>query len=361
MPNEALITIATRHSVHYEKLKAHESAKFDSFLRQMDKDIRDRLSKLDLTAITRKKLEQQIAAIGKLLSGTLDDYHKVWRDSVKEAAIYEAGFETRALGQVVEGVSFTLPSDSQIAAAVFSAPLAGIKGPDGGALLESFYQNFSRTEIRRIEGAIRAGYAQGQTTSQVVQAIRGTRAGKFADGILATTSRNARVMAHTALQHAAVTAREDVWKANSSVVKKWRFTATLDGKTSSQCRSLDGTEWEVGKGPRLPLHPGERSTTTAVLADKYAFLSEGRTRASRDPKTGKIKYVKANQSYYEWLRGQPKDFQLTVLGEKRTELFRKGGLSAERFAELNLQKNFQPATLEEMRRMEPTAFSKLED
>lgn len=357
MPNDALITISSRHAAHFERLKAGESKKFDKFLKQIDKDIRAQLSKLDLTAISRKKLEQQITAIDKLLKGTFVDYEKVWADSIKEVAAYEAGFEIRSLEQVVNGVSFTLPSDAQIYAAVFSTPLAGIKGPDGGSLLKSFYKGFTSTEKRRIEGAIRSGYVQGKTTSQIIQDIRGTRAGGFKDGIVSTTSRNARVMTHTALQHAAVTAREQVWQDNSDVVKKWRFTATLDSKTSATCRPLDGTVWELGKGPRLPLHPGERSTTTAVLDEEFSFLSEGGTRSSRTP-DGEVVSVSSKQTYYDWLGKQPKGFQESVLGRERTKLFRDGGLSAERFAELGLNKNFEPTTLKEMYEMEPLAFEK---
>lgn len=357
MPNDALITISSRHAAHFERLKSGESKKFDKFLKQIDKDIRAQLSKLDLTAISRKKLEQQITAIDKLLNGTFADYQKVWDASIKEVAAYEAGFEIRSLEQVVNGVSFTLPSDAQISAAVFATPLAGIKGPYGGSLLKPFYKNYSATEIRRIEGAIRSGYYNGKTTSQILKDIRGTKAAGFKDGIIYNTSKEVRKMTHTALQHAAVTAREQVWQDNSDVVKKWRFTATLDSSTSPICRPLDGTVWDIGKGPRLPLHPGERSTMTAVLDDEFAFLSEGGTRSARTPE-GDVVSVSSKQTYYSWLKNQPKGYQESVLGRDRTKLFREGGLSAERFAELGLNKNFEPTTLKEMYEMEPLAFEK---
>ncbi len=47
-----------------------------------------------------------------------------------------------------------------------------------------------------------------------------------------------------------------------------------------------------------------------------------------------------------------------VEAETIRELFRKGGLSAERFAELNLGKNFEPLTLEQMKELEPVAFAR---
>ena len=81
-------------------------------------------------------------------------------------------------------------------------------------------------------------------------------------------------------------------------------------------------------------------------------MSQGRTQASKDGQ------VSADLTYYDWLKTQSKDFQDHVLGQTRADLFRNGGLTAKRFAELNLDRNFQPTTLDEMRRLEPLAFKK---
>lgn len=62
--------------------------------------------------------------------------------------------------------------------------------------------------------------------------------------------------------------------------------------------------------------------------------------------------VPANQTYYEWLKGQDPDFQKEAIGKTRAELLRSGELSAERFAELNLKNTFEPQTLAEMRALD---------
>ena len=51
----------------------------------------------------------------------------------------------------------------------------------------------------------------------------------------------------------------------------------------------------------------------------------------------------ASQTYYEWLKTQPAEFDIAI-GTTRAKLLRSGGLSAERFAELQLGTNFQPLT-----------------
>ena len=68
--------------------------------------------------------------------------------------------------------------------------------------------------------------------------------------------------------------------------------------------------------------------------------------------------VPADMTYFEWLKTQPADFQDAAIGPKRGELLRNGGISAERFSELNLNRNFEPRTLKEMRKLEPLAFKR---
>ena len=55
---------------------------------------------------------------------------------------------------------------------------------------------------------------------------------------------------------------------------------------------------------------------------------------------------------------QPAKVQDSIVGSTRGKLLRDGGLSAGRFAELQLGKRFEPLTLDEMRQLEPIAFHK---
>ncbi|UNU73275.1 phosphoribosyltransferase [Moraxella nasovis] len=66
--------------------------------------------------------------------------------------------------------------------------------------------------------------------------------------------------------------------------------------------------------------------------------------------------VVKNQTYYEWLATQDDKFQDFVLGKERAKLFRDGGLSPTEFSDLQLDKNFKPRTLDEIRAIEPKGF-----
>ena len=351
-----LIEFATRHQVYLEGLKTGEANKAADFLLKIDKEIGGRLAGRDLTKFSRSRLDRLLKSVKadlKVLAGEFTDF--VAQDSI-DLAKYERDFEIKSLDKVAE-YEWAVPTVAQLKTAIFNNPLT-ISGVGQGELLKPFIRDLTTRQLNEIAGAINAGYYEGATTNQILQIIRGTRAANFQDGILARTNRNAKTIVRTALQHSAQQARQEVWNNNSDIVKRVKWVSTLDSRTSPQCRTLDGTTFPINKGPRPPIHINCRSTTVAVLDDRYDFLREGAQRASRDPSTGQIKRVDSNETYYSWLKKQPKYFQESVLGKSRTALLRRGNLSAERFAKLQLNKNFEPLTLDEMKALEPAAFER---
>ncbi|MCO6428901.1 minor capsid protein [Nitrosomonas communis] len=355
-PSPDLIEIATRHQVFYERLKSHEVKSFDNFLSELDADLRKLLSRSDITSFTRSRLEKQLALVREIIAGTYADYESVWRDSITQSALYEAQFEKKALDKVVIRREFVLPTELQIGTAVFSRPLA-VEGINGGALLDQFFRQLPDNTTRRIEGAIRLGFAQGQTNQQIINRIRGTARAGYTDGILAISRRDADIITRTALQHASSQARQSTWERNRDIIKGVKIVATLDNRTSAICRSMSGMIFKIDEGPRPPFHIRCRTTTVSVLDDRFAALREGATQAARG-EDGKVVSVDAELNYYDWLKQQPADFQDSVIGKTRGKLLRDGGLSMERFSELQLNKNFEPMTLEQMKRIESKAFER---
>lgn len=96
-------------------------------------------------------------------------------------------------------------------------------------------------------------------------------------------------------------------------IKKYRYVATLDLRTSKICRELDGkvflvSQRQAGKN-YPPMHPWCRSTTISVIDDEA--LSK-MTRAAYNPETGRTEKVPANMTYDEW-------YQKYVKGNAKTE------------------------------------------
>ena len=93
-------------------------------------------------------------------------------------------------------------------------------------------------------------------------------------------------------------------------IETYIYVATLDLRTSTMCRKLDGKRFKVSEQqPGLncpPMHPWCRSTTICDISD--GELSQMKRRA-RNPVTGKNETVPANMTYEQWydknVRGRP--------------------------------------------------------
>ncbi|WP_421710850.1 minor capsid protein [Alcanivorax sp.] len=349
---EALVDSTVRHAVYLERLKSGEAKQMVGFLQEVDREIRKKLLfRSELAAYKRDKLNRLLKEIDSLLTGLYAKQTAGLLGSLKELAEYEAGFEARNLNSVVSAASFAVPAITTVWSAATLDPMS-VRGTQGGKLLDPFIKDWARSEIEAVKNRIRQGAFEGQTNAEIVRSIRGTKARRYKDGLLDTTRRHAEAVVRTAVQHVASTARKQTWDRNADLVTGYRWVSTLDSRTTTQCRSLDGQRFEVGDGPMPPLHIGCRSTTVAELDDGLDFLDKGATRSSENG------YVDADLTYYQWLKRQPAAFQDSAIGPTRGKLLRNGGINAERFAQLQLDRNFQPLTLAEMRRLEPQAFAR---
>ncbi|MAF43755.1 MAG: phage head morphogenesis protein [Parcubacteria group bacterium] len=343
-----------RHQVLLEQVKTHEARQFSSILRKTERAVRDILIDLDepdISKLNRKKLNALLSKVKRAQQKLLLDNETEFFDSLEGIADNEHKFETKAIKANVKKAMRNRVGDSTTKAAMGLAlrdPLSAT-----GELLQPFVRDWSRKQITSVNNAIRQAWVNGNTTQQVITAIRGTKANSFNDGLVATSKRQAEAVARTAIQHVSSKARESTWEANKDIIEKYKYRAVLDHRTTTQCAGLDGQEFPVGQGPMPPIHIQCRSTTIPVISKEFEFLSRGATRASADGP------VSARTTYYGWLKRQDKGFQEDVIGKERTKLLRSNKLSATEFAKLQLNKNFEPRTLAEMQKKEAALFEEL--
>lgn len=346
-----LTDIAVQRQVLLERFKAAEVRKYTTILRQVDAEIRRQLSGGRLTDFRRARLETQLASIRQSLRGQYQEYIDLLNRDLRTLAIDTARFESNTFAAYAPTtVSIATPAPNQLWSAVTTNPLT-MTGANGGQLLESFMASWADGDAEMVTNAIRMGYTLGETNEQIIARIRGNAALNFADGVLAKNRAHAETVARTAIQHVANSARAATWAANDDIIDEYEWVSTLDSRTTPLCRDRDGKRFPVGAGPLPPAHPNCRSTTVAVIKGEFGrLLDEEAERASVNGP------VPAGETYYDWLKRQDAGFQDLALGPTRGKLFRDGGLSTEEFARLNLGKNFEPLTLEQMRKLKPKAF-----
>lgn len=353
MTPEQLIDTSTRYQVLLEQLKAGMAGDFTAGLSEIDDLLATALSALrvdKLGDITRANLNVLIEELTQLQVEAFDRTIDNFMEKMPELATQVEKFETNAVRSVMkpkERTHMVRPPAGLAHKEALKRPVQATGEP-----LEDMIKNWSNRAIQRTNNAVRIGYDQGQTVPQIIKRLIGTEGMRKKDGLGEVTRREARTVVRTAVQHVAATAREVTWEENNDLVEGVEWVSTLDSKTTPQCRALDGRKFKLKEGPRPPIHPNCRSTTAPDLTSEFDFLDEGATRSSQDG------YVDAEETYYSWLKKQSTEFQDEVLGPMRGKLFRDGGLSADEFARLQLDKNFKPITLAEMKEKAPLAFQR---
>jgi SPP1 gp7 family putative phage head morphogenesis protein len=338
--------------VYLERLKAGYASGWQGTqraLRQRVKQVLDALDVDNLQELTRRELQRALIGLRSAMVEVTAPAMTEFLAQMPGLAAYAAGLEIASLASVVANPPrFNAPTAAMAYQAALENPVQAT-----GEMLGTLVANWPANDAMRVSNIIQKGWGQGRTLQQMIREVVGTKAAGFKDGTLDISRRHAGAVIATATQHVANAARMEVWERNSDLVTAYQWLSTLDRRTTPQCKSLDGRTFEPGKGPMPPIHVNCRSTTVAVLGPEWDFLDAGATRASSGPNPG---YVPATDNYYDWLGKQPESFQKTALGPARAKLFRDGGLTAERFAELNLGRDFEPMTLAQMREIEPDAF-----
>jgi SPP1 gp7 family putative phage head morphogenesis protein len=357
--NEELLDRIVRHQIHIERMKAGEVAALITALNELDGELMALLASEEPASLGARALEAHIRAVQEVSEAATRKYAELLTVTLETFALYESGWIAAqmsdvvgprviaALGRPKDG--FAPVPENLMRAAVHKRPLQG-------RLLKEWVADLDAGRKRRLAASIRTAAIEQKTIPELVREIRGTRANAYKDGVLEISRRGAETLARTSLQHISVAARETTFQQNSDVVKGVKWISVLDMRTTPQCRTLDGTVFPLGKGPRPPIHPGCRSSITPALVSLSELFGkdipdsiDDRTRASMNGQ------VPADLTYGEWLRQQSASVQDEVLGPTRGKLFRQGGLTIDRFTD---SKSLRSLTLKELQKREPAAWAK---
>jgi len=348
--NNIILDKSVGHQIDTIGYSNYVVGKIISLLNKVDADLMAKvvvaIENLPASQFTVDRLEQLLVSVRALNSSTYDAVNRELDTQLREFTQYELEFEATLLNSVQPKPVFMVSADT-----VYAAAMAR---PFQGKLLREWMAGLEDGKATLIRDAIRIGFVEGQTTSEIVKRIRGTRSLKYADGLLEITRRNAESIVLTAVSHTANYARQSLYQANDDIVKAERYTATLDTRTTLLCSSRDGNTYAIGTPkPAIPAHIRCRSIYIAVLK---SFREMGldfdelpaSTRSSIDGQ------VADSLNYQEWLTKQSVARQNEVLGVTKGELFRKGDLSLDRF----VSRQGHQYTLTELRIRDSAVFAK---
>ena len=163
--------------------------------------------------------------------------------------------KSRAVGQQLAQF-LGEPSLSDNLGAVMSLP--------NGNIMQQAFNRISESTVQLFRSTVEDGLITGETTPQMIKTLIGnSKQNDTANilqmvqkgGILTTPPVNqVRTLVRTSVNQVANTAALNVYRANSDITKKYRYTATLDNRTTAVCGALDGRVFEYEKGPKPPQH-----------------------------------------------------------------------------------------------------------
>jgi SPP1 gp7 family putative phage head morphogenesis protein len=225
-----------------------------------------------------------------------------------EALAQQAGIGTFSL-TAAKGATITLPN---------------------GEVITKAFRGIAVDQAERFNQVVRQGLLTGEPTPAIAKRLIGnlefgeeakTVKQLVAAGGQATAVADNQIVSlvRTSINQVANAASQQVYEANQDITKKYRYVATLDTRTSSICRALDGREFEYGKGPKPPQHFNCRSTTVPVIDyDELGFTPP--PAAKRASAGGQ---VPADQTYGQWLAKQDLETKAKALGANKVPYFNR--------------------------------------
>lgn len=342
--NEAIQDATVRHMLYLEGLKTRQANEILDFL---DKEIiPDLQEQLELRIARHMRGAQTTAR----LEAMIKQFEKITRDfknintriqgELFEVALYEAEFNLNMLKQETPvNVGYVAASPELIKAAVLTKPF-------DGRTLGQWFDSLADSVQTKLASEVRRGVVEGQTTQQIVKRIADAN-------ILAVTRANINAVVRTATQHAVSAAKDELFRANSDLIKEVKWVSTLDSRTSDLCKSLDGKTFPLDKGIRPPAHVNCRSSVVPVTKSwrEMEIDIDDVSPATRASMNGQ---VPADITYSQWLKGQPIGVQNDALGVTKATLFRKGDLPLDRF----VNRNGYELTLDDLRKRDKQAFER---
>jgi SPP1 gp7 family putative phage head morphogenesis protein len=207
-----------------------------------------------------------------------------------------------------------------------------------GEVVQKAFRGIAVDQAERFSQVVRQGLLTGEPTPEIAKRLIGnlefgetarTARQLVAAGGQATAVADNQILTlvRTSVNQVANSASQQVYEANQDITQKYRYVATLDTRTSSICRALDGKEFEYGKGPTPPQHFNCRSVTVPVIDyEELDFIPP--PPAKRASAQGQ---VDADVTYGEWLAKKQKgesDADLHVrqakaLGAEKAKYFRR--------------------------------------
>jgi len=340
---EKIFDSTLKDQINLDKFSVGLNQDVQKLLKSAQDEIVAAIAKNDPTAPTMTKwkaarLENLNQQISEILDNTFEKAHATTKTGLVEAGKLQAR-------SVLDGVNSSVGVD------IFQVTLtpAEVKAIventliDGSTIGDWWNKQSSTAKAKMAASmaagtqALQIGLVQGESVGDLISRIRGT---KTTPGIMSVTKREATALVRTSVMQVANAVRQEIYKANTDVLDGLEIISTLDARTCSICRPLDGKRYDMEMKPNghsspwpgMPVHWNCRCTTIPVIKSYKDLVGENSPLTSEQINTLDSKVpvgqrasmngpVAGNLTYNDWLLLQPVDIQKEILGPGRWNLW----------------------------------------
>lgn len=336
--NEKLLDELIGHEVDLTHLSNAQVVEIIKILNSQDPELRAAL----IEEIDGLGQDLSEASVSLALAGVLGINRAVFArvrqtltQSTDDLIRYELSFVHRALQAVLPAL---VQDQFPIKAADFAqVQTAARTMPFQGRLISEWLAGVESGRAASIRDAVRSGIVDGKPTAEIVRTIMGTRAERYADGILQKSRRDLESVVRSAVSSAAEVASDKVFEANSLLISHVEWISILDSRTTVMCRIRDRLPYTLGTykpiGHKIPWLAGPGRLHFCCRSSKVPVLKSAKSLGFRDDATRASMDGQAPDftTYDEWLSKQSAARQDEILGLERGRLMREGGLKLSAF------------------------------
>jgi SPP1 gp7 family putative phage head morphogenesis protein len=337
LPIGQLRDTLTRHQIYLEQVKVYEGLRFSVVLSDLNKDLTrefkalsfdtmDQMTKAQLSSFLRKlsailgkQFNAYAAQVVKRIRAFMEVDHSVLSDCFEE-------IDGRLIKRANDEEKNKLPFG-------FLAAIGSVRGynylwgkianspiPATGQTIAPFISNNISAFIPRILNLVNMAYANKYTPNKLVQMLTGTKELNYKDGVLTTMERQNGTMLHTLYQHVSQLTQAAI---ASIYYRCYEWVSVIDAVTTVICRGRDGNIYVYGEGPLPPAHPRCRSNTIPA-------------------ECGQPKDASWSESFYTWIRRQPRIFKEDAVGKRAATDLDSGKSKSEDFSKYSASSGISP-------------------
>lgn len=242
-----------RHKILLEGQKERISLLILKFLTEANTDIISRLNP--------KNKDKSLKVISSYTDEVFKDLKKLIINETKRLAIYETNFQAEMIkiygaGYIKNTSNIAGISDDLILEIINNRSIRGL-------VLDEFLLKQKIVLTTNLRSTFDIAITEGISTDKIAQRIT--------QNVLNVNTRQATVIARTAVTNTLNGAKQETYKKNN--VEKYQYVAILDSKTTDICRKLDGKVYFVNDktAPVPPQHLQCRSSTIPIFADDFVI------------------------------------------------------------------------------------------